>query len=84
MRGYPVCTGSKCRCDGTLPSLLIVKFTTLKAAVLSGQNLIKLFDKSEKCGPVFFQRNEGAQLLNALTVGFIHMRPAAIKTFARD
>jgi hypothetical protein len=74
--------------EAELPALLIVKFTILEAAIFSGQDSIELFDKSEEFVPVLFYRDKGAQLLNALAVGFIHSgftsRRPAIKTFVRD
>lgn len=55
-----------------LVGFLVVKFTMLQAVIFGGQNSIELFDESEEFWPVFFYRDKRAELMNAITVGFVH------------
>ena len=45
-----------------------------QAVVLGRQDAIELFHEGEKFLSVFFDRDKGAQFLNAITISFIHSR----------
>jgi hypothetical protein len=51
---------------------LIIQVIYFEAIVFGGEDCIELFDENEKSAPVFFYRDEGAELLNANAVRFVH------------
>jgi len=51
---------------------LVIEVIYFEAVVFGGEDSIELFDENEKSAPVFFYGDEGAELLNAIAVRFVH------------
>lgn len=61
---------------------MIIQVIYFEAIVFGGEDCIELFDENEKSALVFFYGDEGAELLNAIAIRFVHRKPAAIKASA--
>jgi len=51
---------------------LVIEVIYFEAVVFGGEDSIEIFDENEKSAPVFFNGDEGAELLNAIAVRFVH------------
>src|ERR1700739_3302523 len=58
----------------TLLELACVGLVVAQAVILGRQDAIELFYQGEKFTPVFFDRDKGAQVLNAIAITFVHGR----------